>query len=198
MVVPHDYYIQNFTKSVLERYIYNQEPPSSAYSTRPSKVAYSTSSHHKVQNEERKKTIADVNRSNSGNIQRVFPQMLSRRQMGLYSPSFVESYYLYHGLRKLELSSKYEVEAKQKGAIRALSLDQQENRYLLSGASNASVALYDLWTYPRYTKDHKKRSRDHEYSSLSNDRDNQNGGNRRRNDNQYNILYGYYYSFIAL
>ena len=185
MVVSCDYYLQSFTKSVIERYIYNQEPLS-INATKSSKASSSIVSNRKEQNEQNNMKNGRLKHSNSENIQRTFPQILVRRQMGLYSSSFVENFYLYNGLRKLELSSKYEIEAKQKGAIRALSLDQQENRYLLSGASNASVALYDLLTYPRYAKAHQKRSRDSENTNLSESRS---GGKRRSNKNQYNQLY---------
>ncbi|CAM6087515.1 unnamed protein product [Calypogeia fissa] len=68
---------------------------------------------------------------------------LRQRELGVTRPGRVANHISAERSRSLELSTHKEIVSAQKGGINSLQIDQTEWRYLLAGASDGSVGVYD-------------------------------------------------------
>lgn len=66
------------------------------------------------------------------------------RELGRIRPAFLANRVQSRRIQSLELANQKEIVSAHKGAVNSLQIDLTEGRYLLSGASDGSAAVYDI------------------------------------------------------
>ncbi|KAJ7569020.1 hypothetical protein O6H91_01G057600 [Diphasiastrum complanatum] len=68
---------------------------------------------------------------------------LRQREAGSIRPSLLAKHACYRRSRSLQLAKRKEIVSAHKSGVNSLQIDAAESRYLLAGASDGSIAIYD-------------------------------------------------------